>query len=73
MKHKCPKDFDFEDILEALEEDRKSGALRDGVTTSAIRYGIDPDNPERIVAVDAHGNHVPLPLANIQKPSPKKN
>jgi hypothetical protein len=47
--------FDVEDILEALEADRKSGILSNIVTRSAIRYGVDPDEPDRLVAVDTYG------------------
>ncbi|MDW7749009.1 hypothetical protein [Halomonas sp.] len=47
--------FDVENILAELEADRNSGILPLVVTKSAIRYGIDPDDPDRLVAVDAHG------------------
>lgn len=53
--------FDVDDILEALEADRKSGFLPNIVTRSTVRYGVDPDNPMKIVAVDAEGKHIPLP------------
>ncbi|WP_237673403.1 hypothetical protein [Vreelandella profundi] len=56
------QNFDVDDILEALEADRNSGSLPDIVTRSAIRYGVDPDNPERLVAVDAQGKQVLMPL-----------
>lgn len=55
------QNFDVDDILEALEADRKSGSLPNIVSSSAVRYGVDPDNPMKIVAVDAHGKHIPLP------------
>lgn len=53
-----PERIDVNDILEALELDRRSGILPNIVTDSAVRYGVDPDDPERLVAVDADGKHV---------------
>lgn len=55
------QNFDVDDILEALEADRKSGSLPNIVTSSAVRYGVEPNNPERLVAVDAQGKQIPLP------------
>ncbi len=49
------EDFDVEDVLVVLEADRRSGILPHIVTDSAVRYGTDPDEPDRLVAVDAHG------------------
>ncbi|WP_146010667.1 hypothetical protein [Halomonas heilongjiangensis] len=63
MKPEYPtENFDVDDILASLEADRKSGSLPNIVTKSAVRYGVDPDNPARLVAVDANGKHVSLPL-----------
>ncbi len=56
------QNFDVDDILEALEADRKSGSLRNFVSRSAVRYGVDPYNSERLVAVDAQGKQVLVPL-----------
>lgn len=56
------ENFDVDDILASLEADRKSGVLKDIVTKSAVRYGVDPDNPERLVAVDADGKRVSPPF-----------
>lgn len=50
--------FDVDGILESLEADRKSGSLPKIVTGSDIRYGVDPNNPDRLVAVDANGMHI---------------
>ncbi len=56
MKPEHPAEgFDVEDVLDVLETDRRSGILPDVVTKSAIRYGVDPDNPDRLVALDADG------------------
>lgn len=55
------QNFDVDDILEALEADRKSGSLMNIASRSAVRYGVDPANPERLVAVDAQGKQIPLP------------
>lgn len=51
-------EIDIEDVLADLESDRQAGALPELVTTSAVRYGIDPNDPERLVAVDAWGNRI---------------
>ena len=56
------QNFDVEDILEALEADRKSGSLPNIVSRSSVRYGVDPANPERLVAVDAQGKHILAPF-----------
>ena len=56
------QNFDVDDILEALEADRKTGSLPNMVTRSAVRYGVDPANQERLVAVDVNGKQIPLPL-----------
>lgn len=56
------QNFDMDDILKALEADRKSGYLPNIVSRSTVRYGVDPDNPERLVAVDAQGKQVLIPL-----------
>lgn len=56
------QNFDVDDILEALEADRKSGSLPNIVTRSAVRYGVDPNNPANLVAVDAQGKQVLSPL-----------
>lgn len=54
------ENFDVDDILASLEEDRKSGCLPNIVTGSAVRYGVDPDDPESLVAVDTNGKRVLL-------------
>lgn len=56
------QNFDVDDILEALEADRQSGFLPNIVTSSAVRYGVDPNNPANLVAVDAQGKQVLSPL-----------
>lgn len=57
MKPERPaEDFDVEDILAELEADRNSGILPHFVTKSVIRYGVDPDDSDRLLAVDAHGS-----------------
>tara|TARA_R110001583_G_scaffold112646_2_gene262354 strand:+ start:14644 stop:14847 length:204 start_codon:yes stop_codon:yes gene_type:complete len=56
------QNFDVDDILEALEADRKTGSLPNMVTRSGVRYGVDPANQERLVAVDVNGKQIPLPL-----------
>jgi hypothetical protein len=55
------QNFDMDDILKALEADRKSGYLPNIVSRSTVRYGVDPANPERLVAVDVNGKQIPLP------------
>ncbi len=60
-KKRPAENYDVDDILASLEEDRKSGSLSDIVTGSAVRYGVDPDNTEGLVAVDANGKRVLLP------------
>jgi hypothetical protein len=56
MKPEHPaEDFDVENVLEALEMDRRSGILSNIVTRSAIRYGVAPDEPDRLMAVDTYG------------------
>lgn len=52
------QNFDVDDILEALEADRKSGSLPNIVTSSAVRYGVDPNNPAKFVVVDAQEKQV---------------
>jgi len=64
-KEHSTESFDVDDILASLEEGRESGALPNVVTGSDTRYGVDPDDPERlVVAVDDHGKH---PLTPLQK------
>jgi|GEM_PF-5794595 len=58
MKHDHPlASIDMDSVLEELEADRKQGTLANKVTGSAVRYGVDPDDSSRLVAVDIHGKH----------------
>ncbi|MDI5891787.1 hypothetical protein [Halomonas rhizosphaerae] len=60
-KESSTESFDVDNILASLEEDRESGALPNIVTESTVRYGVDPDDPESLVAVDSEGKRVLLP------------
>lgn len=50
-----PERFDMDDVLGDLESSRKAGTLANRVTGSAVRYGIDPANPDRLVVMDVNG------------------
>ena len=50
--------IDVEDVLAALEADRAAGVLPELVATSAVRYGVDPEQPDQLVAVDAEGKRI---------------
>lgn len=63
-----PEHFDVDDVLASLEADRQSGHLANAVTGSAVRYGIDPDHPDRLVAVNAHGKHLVSHEENAHEP-----
>ena len=62
------KNIDMDDVLESLEEDRRAGTLEKAASRSAVRYGVDPENPERLVSIDKDNRIKKLPkITDSQK------
>lgn len=55
------KNIDMNDVLQSLEEDRCAGTLAKHVSSSRIRYGVDPKGPERLVSMDKKGRTQQVP------------
>ncbi|MBB3231934.1 nucleotidyltransferase family protein [Halomonas stenophila] len=53
--------LDINDILDALEADRRTGVLPKVVSSSSVRYGLDPEDPEQLLATDSQGRTWKLP------------
>ncbi|MBL4584547.1 MAG: hypothetical protein JKX83_08015 [Pseudomonadales bacterium] len=53
-------------VFQTLENDRNSGALRDTVTTSAIRYQASAENPSYLEKIDSNGDITVGQFANGQ-------
>jgi hypothetical protein len=55
------ENIDMDDVLENLEKDRRTGKLARVVSRSDMRYGVDPEDPERLVSIDKEGRKRQLP------------
>ncbi|WP_024461727.1 hypothetical protein [Marinimicrobium sp. LS-A18] len=58
LEESQPKDLSMDSILEELESDRQSGRLPGRVSEAPVRYGVDPDDPSKLVAYSAEGKRV---------------
>lgn len=55
------ENIDMDDVLENLEKDRRTGKLARAVSRSNVRYGVDLEDPERLVSIDEEGRKRQLP------------
>ncbi len=58
LEESQPTDLSMDNILGELESDRQSGRLPGRVSEAPVRYGVDPENPSRLVAYTAEGKRV---------------
>src|SRR5690554_7835101 len=58
---------DTEDVLRGLEADRSAGTLEKLVSRSEVRYGVDPDDPERLVSIDKEGRTQQLHKSGLSR------
>ena len=61
------ENIDTDDVLKGLEADRSAGTLEKLVSRSEVRYGVDPDDPERLVSIDKEGRTQQLPKSGLSR------